>query len=140
MIERKDISQANYDALKVKDPNTLYYIKRKMTDKQKLLEWLNHYCTDFMTFEDIIDKYIQSHANEFSAHRINYLTRLLNDRVVWEIEKMDKAIRVAHERATYIKCYLEGNMYADEEAAKQCVGIQIENAKAILDRTERVVL
>ena len=111
-----------------------------MTDKQKLLEWINTYCTDLMTFEDIIDKYIQSHANEFSAHRINYLTRLLNDRVVWEIEKMDRAVRVAHERATYLKCYLEGKMYESEDVAKQCVGLQIENAKAILERTEKVAL
>jgi hypothetical protein len=56
------------------------------------------------------------------------------------INDMTNATRTAHERATYLKCYLGGKMYENEEAAKQCVGIQIENAQAILDSTERVAL
>ena len=113
-----------------------------MSDKQKLLEWINNYCNDYMTFEDIVDSYIGSikHHKEFSAFRINEFTLMLNERLVNALDKMEVATRVAHERATYIKCYLEGKMYESEEVAKQCVDLQIENAKAILERTEKVTL
>lgn len=110
-----------------------------MTDKQKLLEWLD-VCNDHMTFEDIVDSYVASHEKDFSAYRINKLTLTLNERLVMALDKMEVATRVAHERANYLKCYLEGNMYESEDVARQCVDIQIENAKAILERTEKVVL
>ena len=110
-----------------------------MTDKQKLLEWLSH-CNDRMTFEDIVDSYIGSHEKEFSAYRLNKFALTLNEHLVRVLDHMEVATRVAHERATYLKCYLEGKMYESEEVAKQCVGLQIENAKAILERTEKVAL
>ena len=111
-----------------------------MSDKQKLLEWLNHYCNDTMTIEEMIDSYIGWHGKEFTAHRLNGFVQMLNGYVIGAINNMELATRIAHERATYLKCYLEGKMYENEEAAKQCVGIQIENAQAILDSTERVAL
>ena len=111
-----------------------------MTDKQKLLEWINTYCNDAMSFEDIVDSYIGWHEKEFSAHRLNRLAMTLNGHLVCSINDMERAARIAHERATYLKCYLEGNMYANEEAARACVGLQIENAKAILESTEKVTL
>ena len=111
-----------------------------MTDKQKLLELLKHDFTDYLSFDDIVDSYIGLHREEFSAYRINKFSLMLNEHLVREIDNMEVATRVAHERAAYLKCYLEGNMYESEEVAKQCVGLQIENAKAILENTERVAL
>lgn len=112
-----------------------------MTDKQKLLEWLEH-CGDRWSFEEIVEGYIGSieHEKEFSAYRINQFILTLNECLVAAMEKMEVATRIAHERATYLKCYLEGKMYADEETARQCVGLQIENANAILERIEKVAL
>lgn len=111
-----------------------------MTDKQKLLELLTHDFTDYLSFDDIVDSYIGLYREEFSAYRINKFSLMLNEHLVREIDNMEVATRVARERATYLKCYLEGNMYANEEAARACVGLQIENAKAILESTERVAL
>jgi hypothetical protein len=65
---------------------------------------------------------------------------MLHKLLVEEIDRNEMAVRVAHERVTYLKCYLEGKMYENEEAARECVDIQIENAKAILERTEQVAL
>lgn len=110
-----------------------------MTDKQKLLEWLE-YCNDEMSLEDIINGYIIIHWQDFSASRLNDFLMKLNVRMASAINVSEMANRVAHERATYLKCYLEGKMYESEEVAKQCVGLQIENAKAILERTEKVAL
>lgn len=113
--------------------------EQTMSDKQKLLEWLNQY--DGRTrLEDIIFVYMAVYSQDFSAKRINDFLRQLNLLLANKINNIENATRVAHERATYLKCYLEGKMYENEEAAKQCVGIQIENAQAILDSTERVAL
>ena len=110
-----------------------------MSDKQKLLEWLHHY-DDKSRLEDIVFGYMAVYSQDFSARRINDFLKQLNIHLADEINNMERATRVAHERATYLKCYLEGNMYANEEAARQCVGMQIENANAILERTEKVAL
>lgn len=110
-----------------------------MTDKQKLLEWLD-LCRDTDSFEDIVYSYMSVYSCDFSIRRINDFNQLINKHLSAKISEMENSIRVAHERATYLKCYLEGNMYDSEETARQCVGIQIENAKAILDSTGRVAL
>ena len=110
-----------------------------MTDKQKLMDWLYH-CSDSAAFEDIVLSYMQVYGSDFSASRICYLMDRLNRSEIDKIAEIERANRIAHERATYLKCYLEGKMYENEEAAKQCVGMQIQNAKAILDSTERVAL
>ena len=110
-----------------------------MTDKQKLLEWLE-YCNDEMSLEDIINEYIIIRWQDFSASRLNDFLMKLNVRMASAINVSEMANRVAHERATYLKCYLEGKMYESEEVARECVDLQIENAKAILESTERVAL
>lgn len=110
-----------------------------MSDKQKLLEWLS-LCRDTDSFEDIVRSYMTVYSCDFSARRINDFEQSINKFLSARISEMENATRVAHERATYLKCYLEGKMYDSEEVAKQCVDIQIENAKAILERTEQVAL
>lgn len=110
-----------------------------MSDKQKLLEWLE-YCNDAMSIEDIINDYIVVHWQDFSARRLSDFLMKLNERMTSVIDRSEAAVRIAHERATYLKCYLEGNMYESEEVARECVGLQIDNAKAILESTEMVAL
>lgn len=110
-----------------------------MTDKQKLIDWIYH-CSDTATLEDIVHSYMKVYGCDFSASRICNFIERLNRSEIDKIAEMERGIRIAHERATYLKCYLEGNMYASEEVAKQCVGLQIENAKAILESTEKVAL
>lgn len=110
-----------------------------MSDKQKLLEWLSKY-DDGARLEDIIFGYMAIYSKDFSAQRINDFLKQLNIHLDYEISNMTNTVRIAHERATYLKCYLEGKMYENEEVAKQCVDIQIDNAKAILESTERVAL
>lgn len=110
-----------------------------MTDKQKLIDWLN-LCRDTASFEDIVYSYMSVYSCDFSTRRINDFNQLINKHLSAKISEIENAVRVAHERGTYLRCYLEGKMYTDEEAARQCVDLQIENAKAILERTEKVVL
>lgn len=110
-----------------------------MTDKQKLMDWLYH-CSDTATFEDIVHSYMQIYGRDFTASRICRFMERLNRSEIDKIAEIERGVRVAHERATYLKCYLEGKMYESEDVARQCVGLQIENAKAILDSTEKVTV
>ena len=137
-IAQNSVAQ-NTDGLDIDGQSGLQKEKKKMSDKQKLLEWLE-YCNDEMSLEDIINGYIIIRWQDFSASRLNDFLMKLNVRMASAINVSEMANRVAHERATYLKCYLEGNMYASEEVARQCVDLQIENAKVILERTEGVAL
>ena len=118
------------------ETNPLYVA---VTDKQKLSEWLN-LCKETASFEDIVYSYMTVYSEDFSARRINDLEQLINKHLSAKISEAERATRIARERATYLKCYLEGKMYESEEVARQCVDLQIENAKAILDSTEKVTL
>lgn len=108
-----------------------------MTDKQKLIDWIYH-CSDTATLEDIVHSYMKVYSCDFSARRICNFIERLNRSEIDKIAEMERGIRIAHENATYLKCYLEGNMYASEEVARQCVGMQIENAERILKSTREV--
>ena len=110
-----------------------------MTDKQKLINWLK-LCKETASFEDIVYSYMTIHSEDFSARRINDFQQFINQHLSAQISEMERATRVAHERATYLKGSLEGNMYSNEEVARQYISLQIENAKAILDSTEKVTL
>ena len=61
-----------------------------------------------------------------------------NKQLTSDIDKFEAAIKTSSECATYLKCYLEGNMYASEEIARECVGMQIENAERILKATREI--
>ena len=108
-----------------------------MTDKQKLTDWLYH-CGDTATLEDIVISYMQVYGGDFSASRICNFIERLNRSEIDKIAEMERAVRIAHENATYLKCYLEGKMYASEEVARECVGLQIENTERILESTREV--
>ena len=118
------------------ETNPLY---TAVTDKQKLSEWLN-LCKETASFEDIVYSYMTVYSCDFSTRRINDFQQSINKHLSAKIDEVERAARIAHERATYLKCYLEGKMYASEEVARECVDLQIENAKAILESTERVAL
>ena len=110
-----------------------------MTDKQKFLELLKYF-GDSSTFEDIVEVYMSRYSEDFSASRICRFIERLGRSEIDKIAEIERANRIAHEHATYLKCYLEGNMYASEEVARECVGPQIENAKAILESVKKVAL
>ena len=110
-----------------------------MTEKQKLTDWLYH-CSDSATFEDIVHSYMKVYGRDFSASRICNFIERLNRSEIDKIAEIERGLRIAHENATYLKCYLEGNMYASEEVARECVGLQIENADRILKSTSEVTV
>lgn len=104
----------------------------RMTDKERL-EWLLQY-HEHSSIEEIIMAYLWRWGNEFSAIRMKEFVDSLNKNYLYPmIEDLSSTRFVANERATWIKCYLEGKMWADEESARRNLHPQIDNAQAIID-------
>lgn len=103
-----------------------------MTDIQKIKEILKS--EQPKNFEDFVCVYLNVYYEDFSAERLFELIEQLNSVFLkGKIRQFDKVKSVAYERATYLKCYLDGNMYGDEQIAKANVEVQRNNAQAIID-------
>lgn len=107
-----------------------------MTDREKLLTILDKYDMDYL--ETIINCYFMEYEDDFSASRINDLIKDLTFRLKHKISHLEEAHHTAREKAGYIKSYLDGSMWKDEESAKANLQPQIENAQAIIDVCGRV--
>lgn len=107
------------------------------TDKEKLLELLQ-YCPD--DFESILFTYLNFYRDDFSATRIRSLiSRIDRDVLMCKVIDLERTVRISHERATYIKSFLDGSMFNDEEPAKkEYMPCQIENAQAILNACDEI--
>lgn len=103
-----------------------------MTDIQKIKEILK--TNQPKCFEDFVCAYLNIYYDDFSADRLFELVERLNSVFLkGKIRQYEKVKDVAYERATYIKSYLDGTMYADEHTAKDNVEVQRNNAQAIID-------
>lgn len=103
-----------------------------MTDMEKVQAILNRYKPK--TFEDLVGIYISAYEEDFSASRlIDFVEHINSVATRGKVRQLERIAAISRERATYLKCYLSGNMYETEQAAKANVDIQISNAQAILD-------
>lgn len=108
-----------------------------MTDREKLLAALNK--NDHLTsIEDILNWYLHVCYDDISAKQLNEMMRIVNDRLGMKVRELNKMRYIARERAAYLKCYLSGDMWLTEEAAKENVQPQIDNAQAIIDACNNV--
>lgn len=101
----------------------------------KLRDLLDRMGTD--DIKEFFYAYLNTYPEEFSTHDIyqiieELMMMFLDPRIL----KDGQAKFVAKERAGYLKRYLEGRMYSSREIAEKYVGIQIENAEAILEACE----
>lgn len=84
--------------------------------------------------EEILFDYMNVFYKEFPASRINsIINKLQSDYLVDRIYNLEHIRDVANERAAYLGAYLEGNLYTDEETARACAPVQLDNVRAILD-------
>lgn len=103
-----------------------------MSEKQRLLNILSRVGDD-ISVESVIYTFMREADKDYSDLRLNKfimgLTEILYDKQL----DCERVARVSLERATYLKCYLDGNMYGDEQTAKANVEVQRNNAQAIID-------
>lgn len=102
-----------------------------MTDREKLLKSLDSYHGNYI--ESIIRVFFDEYGDSISASRVSGLIDMLNHILKEKTERLENAKRIAYERASYLKTYLNGDMWATEEAARENLQPQIDNAQAIID-------
>jgi SNF2 family DNA or RNA helicase len=100
-----------------------------MTDKEKL-ECMLPYSTD--SFEDIVAQYIRLYIADFTPSRLRRLVKCLDIFLDTKIKSYEMAVDNSLEKASYLKSYLEGKMWKDEEHAKANIGSQIANAESMI--------
>lgn len=105
-----------------------------MTDRERLLGLISG-CNEFGmdSIENIFNYFLYVYHNDISITTMYSLIKTLNLHLEDKIEDLERARFVANERAGYIKKYLEGKMWKDEETAKMYLQPQIDNAQAIID-------
>ena len=105
-----------------------------MTDKQRLQYIIDNTPQD--DIESIMEHFLFNYAYKMPIDTVNGLYKQIRDVLDTKIEDCRKLQFVARERARYLKSYLDGSMWKDEELAKKYLQPQIENAQAILDACE----
>ena len=103
-----------------------------MTDREKLLAILDVYKhTD--SIGAILHCFLDLYGEDINIMTISRMSKELNSYLDYRINNLERLRFIANERAGYIKKYLEGKMWPDEETAKFYLQPQIDNAQAILD-------
>lgn len=105
-----------------------------MTDREKLEKVLRE--CPFDNIETILQWYLNRYNISFSSLR--ELDKIINDFMNDRLDEVERTLFVANERAGYLRKYLDGSMWKDEELAKLYIQPQIENAQAILDAVKEV--
>lgn len=100
-----------------------------MTDKEKL-EGMLPYSTDRL--EDIVSQYLRLFIADFTPSRLHSFIKLFEIFLDTKIRIYEMTVNNSLEKASYLKSYLEGKMWKDEESAKANVGSQVKNAESIL--------
>lgn len=106
-------------------------MEKNMTDREKIQFILDN--SSYQSIEEIFQCFLNTFGNDLSIKTVNELHKQINNCLERKIYSFDRAKSIAIERATYLKIYLEGKMWKDEESAKKNVQPQIENAQAIID-------
>ena len=106
-----------------------------MTDKERLQTILNN--TKYENIEQILELFLVSFQDKLSLSTINELHNLITSSLNRKVGKASEALFVVNERAGYLKRYLDGSMWKDEESAKVNLQPQIDNAQAIIDACGR---
>ena len=103
-----------------------------MTDRDKLLGFLNG-DNRLNSIEDILKRYLYMCYDDVSASQLSEMMADINNALREKVRDLNRTKSIANERARYLKAYLSGKLWLTEEAAKENVQPQIDNAQAIID-------
>ena len=85
---------------------------------------------------ELLPEFIKENRDKFSVWSLFELMNNINARCLGPALKQQcLSMDLAHERAVYIKRYLDGDLYTSEEAAREALPRQQENAKKIVEFT-----
>lgn len=103
---------------------------------REMLEHILNIC-DSDNIETIFSLFLDRFEDNLSIDTINSLRKEICFTLDHKIENLEHARRVSKENALYIKTYLEGKMWKNEESARRNIQPQIDNAQAIIDTCSR---
>ena len=84
--------------------------------------------------EDVLYLYLNTHSDAFSPTRIFALIQCLQNGYLLErITHLELTRAHSREMAFYLKKYLEGNMYVDDEVAKKHASFHAKQAESIMN-------
>ena len=101
-----------------------------MTDKEKMQYILDIY--NPTTYEEFIGLYIIHYRSDFNDQRFLDLQYKINKRIYKYLMQSSHNKKIAKENAQYVELYLKGELYTNEEYAKQCLPLQIEHAEKVV--------
>ncbi|MBO5828862.1 MAG: hypothetical protein J6R59_10495 [Paludibacteraceae bacterium] len=107
-----------------------------MTDRERLQLVLDNCSSE--NIETIFQCFLDNFEDNLSPRTIHSLYKIIGFSLDHKFEKLDEVRWVSKERATYLRKYLDGSMWKDEEIAKKYLQPQIENAQAIIDACKGV--
>lgn len=103
-----------------------------MTDKEKLLKVIDN-CDDDIAFEDIVKAYFEFFYRDFPISRLLCLIDEVHREIRHKTNYLESVCNQSKGYASYLKTYLEGNMYTTKEAAIEHLPVQIKNAEHIIE-------
>ena len=103
---------------------------------REMLEHVLNIC-DSDNIETIFSFFLDRFEDSLSIDTINSLRKEICFILDNKIENLEHARCISKENAWFIKTYLEGKMWKDEESAKANLQPQIDNAQAIIDACGR---
>lgn len=102
-----------------------------MTDKEKMQHVMNNMVYDQTSFKDIIMKYL--YYFPLSLIELYTLIEMLQDVFLSPmIRTQVHNNEIARENAYYVERYLKGELYENEEVAKQHLPLQIEHIEKVV--------
>ena len=105
---------------------------QKETDIKKIQNLLNR-CDETCSFEDFVMAYLDGNYEDFCPTRLQNLIMKISSEIMFgKMYDLEKANRIAWERALYLKRYLDGDMYVNMEEAIRCAPVQARNAEEIV--------
>ena len=100
-----------------------------MTDKEKMQKILDN-CLTEPSFTEIVLKYLRLYKPDL--YNLNKFYNDIHKYYMLEMSELEKCVGIARENAQYVCLYLKGELYTDEEYAKQCLPLQIEHAEKVV--------
>lgn len=107
-----------------------------MSDKNKLLQYLER-CSDEDDFDDIFIGYVLDNKEVIPASSIVTLIQNLSGILNPKVNRLEITQMICYERGVYLRDYLEGKTWTNEEDAKKNIQPQIDNARKIIDACKR---
>lgn len=101
-----------------------------MTDREKMQQVLDCFGDDEPSFTAIVKVYLTFYKP--TLYEFNDFYNEIHKIYMEKMQELQHSVDIARENAQYVCAYLKGELYTDEEYAKECLPLQIEHAEKVV--------